>query len=267
MKSLRKYLYLYKLTIQNMFSDAGKTFIWILVGAGETFVMIFTWLVVAKDTDQIGILSKPQLIAYYIFIFIIWYIVGGTFSHMIKESIKSGKLSNQLTKPIFPYAESIIMEQGWKTFGLFSGSMVLIIFVMVLKLDLATGIKLNNVLASLPAILMGAFTFGFLQFLAGNLTHWLDRTQGLIKIVEVCTYIFGGMLAPLALMPDVIQKVSFFLPFRYIFSFPVEIFQNLINGQSTLNGYLLQGIWVILLFLLCKFTYKKGLDKYESFGN
>lgn len=267
MNVFKKYIFLYKLAVQDMFSDAGKTFVWILVGASETFVLIFTWLVVAKDTDQIGILSKPQLITYYIFIFISWYVIGGTFNHMIKESIKSGKLSNNIVKPIFPYAESILMEQGWKTFGLFSGSFVLIGFVLVLKLDLGTGINISNIMTSLPAIVMGALTFGSIQFLSGNLTHWFERTHGAIKIFDVCTYIFGGMLAPLALMPEIIQKISFILPFRYMFSFPVEIFQNLINTENVLKGYSVQIIWLITLFLLCKYTYKKGLERYESFGN
>ena len=89
---MKKYFQIYKVALLDMFSDPGKTFIWILVGASEAFVMSFTWIAVSQGKDTIGSMKTAQVVTYYLFTFILWYIIGGTFYHMIADSISSGKL-------------------------------------------------------------------------------------------------------------------------------------------------------------------------------
>jgi len=250
-----------------MFSDAGKTFIWILVGASESFVMAFTWLIVSKGHDSIGSMTISQVITYYFYLFITWYIIGGTFWHLISNSIRRGELSNTLLKPIFPYAKDILLEQGWKTFGLISGIPILILFFLVFSGNLSIEFSLIHLIISLPSIILSTLIFALLQFIIGNLTHWFQKVDGVYTVYNTTSYIFGGAIAPLLLMPLGIQKAAYLLPFRYTFSFPIEIFQSLISNSQIYLGYFLQVLWLILLIILSRILYKKGLQKYESFGN
>lgn len=250
-----------------MFSDAGKTFIWILVGASESFVMAFTWLIISKGQESIGQLTVSQVITYYFYLFITWYIIGGTFWHLISNSIRRGELSSQLLKPIFPYAKDILLEQGWKTFGLISGIPILILFFLTFSNTISIDFSLSNLILSIPAIILGSIIFGLMQFLVGNLTHWFQKVDGVFTVFNTLSFIFGGAIAPIILMPELVQKIAYALPFRYTFSFPIEIFQGTALGENYYRSLLVQCIWLISLLVISIYLYKKGLEKYESFGN
>lgn len=262
-----KYLYLYKLSIQNHFSDAGKTFVWIVVGAAESFVMAFTWLVVSNGSENIGNLKSGEVISYYLFLFISWYIIGGVFHQIIGEQIKSGKLSTQLTKPIFPYAKAILSEQGWKTFGLITGLPLLAIFIIVFNKYLVIELSLINFLSAAPAVIFGAFVFGLIEFILGNAVHWIHNPSGLHNLNDVVYMVLGGYLAPIALLPELLQDLSNILPFRYAFAWAIDIFQGRVTDTQLLLGYGVQLAWLIILYLLAKWIYYKGLRQYEAFGN
>lgn len=264
---MRKYLYLYKLSIQDHFSDAGKTFVWILVGAAESFVMAFTWLVITKDQAKVGDFNSGEVIAYYLFLFITWYIIGGVFHQIMGDQIKTGQLSSLLIKPIFPYAKAILGEQGWKTFGLITGLPLLVLFILVFNQHLEINLTWQNVLFCLPAVVMGAVLFGLVEFILGNVVIWTQNNSGLHNLNDLVYMIFGGYLAPIALLPPVIQSLSNILPFRYAFAWAIDIFQGHLSGQQLVSGYIVQTLWIIILFILARWIYTKGLRQYEAFGN
>ena len=81
------------------------------------------------------------------------------------------------------------------------------------------------------------------------------------------SFLFAGNMAPIALFPKTIKLIAQILPFRYTFSLPIEIFQQTISGKSILTGYAVQTAWIIVLFILARTLYFKGLKHYESFGN
>jgi ABC-2 type transport system permease protein len=264
---MRKYFILYKLALQDQFSDAGKTFIWILVGAAESFVMAFTWMVIAQGTYEVGGLKLSEVISYYFYLFITWYIIGGVFHQMIAETIKKGNLSMYLVKPMFPYAKPILHEQAWKTFGLISGLPILILFLIVFRDNVSLEFNIERLVLSFPAVIFGAIIFGELEFIVGNVTHWTQSNVGIHHLNDLAYALFGGYLAPIVLLPVLLQQISTFVPFRYVFAFPIDIFQGRIQSKELIQYYLFQIGWAIILWFACKFIYKAGLRKYEAFGN
>jgi len=264
---IRKYIQLYKISVNQMFSDAGKMIIWIILGAVETFVIAYTLSVIGRDNNSVGDLSISQIITYYLYFFISWYIIGGSFYHMKSNSISRGELNFHLVKPVFPFARDILVEQGWKTFGLITGIPFLILFFYLFSGNISIDFSFSRLLISLPAVFFGAIVFALMQFLIGISTVFFKKIWGLYSVYSMMLYIFGGSLAPLALMPQIIRDFSFWLPFRYMFSFSVETFQNFISNDEIIVGYVFQFIWIIILTLFSKFIYSKALKKYESFGN
>lgn len=264
---MKKYIQIYKLTSQNIFANAGKTFIWMLVGAVESLAMILIWTAAARGQDNIGSMTVSDVVTYYLYIFIIWYIIGGTFFHIISRGIYDGELSNQLVKPIFPYAEYIIREQSWKIFGLLSSIPLLGAFTYLFSDFINFQFNLPSILLSIPAIILGMLIFGIIQFIIGNITHWYQKVGGVYGIYATLEQIFGGSIVPLALMSGIFRTISIILPFRYTFSLPIEIYLSQLTRSEILIGYSIQLMWLFGLFLIAKFIYKKGLKRYESFGN
>jgi ABC-2 type transport system permease protein len=267
MKLIRKSLYFFKLSLRNFFAEAEQTFIWILVGGASSFTSIYIWVVIAEEEAQIGNVKLSDLVNYYLFYFLTWYIIGGTFKFMMEETIRTGNLSNSLLKPTFAFLREIMTEQAWKVFGLLSGIFVFVGMSMYFKDSINFSIDPIRLLHALLAIILGAIVFGSTEFIIGICAFWTNSTEGIARLYETIREVLGGALVPFMLLPQGIKNIASLLPFRYSFSFPAEIFLNQLSNTEILQGYLIQVFWVIILLLVCKIFYKFGIKKYEAFGN
>ncbi|MBI5356444.1 ABC-2 family transporter protein [Candidatus Collierbacteria bacterium] len=97
-------------------------------------------------------------------------------------------------------------------------------------------------------------------------TFWLDDIESPDNFVVFSSYIFSGQFIPLIAFPQAIQSFPLFSPFRYILSFPVEIFTGRIIGWNIPVGFALQISWCIIMIFLCRLLWKKGLIRYSAVG-
>ena len=100
----------------------------------------------------------------------------------------------------------------------------------------------------------------------GLLAFWLEHARGAATTVGIVNGLFNGSLIPLVFMPELLKRLMIFLPFRYIVSFPIELLMNSLDNLQILQGFLVLGIWMILIKLLLSFTYSKGVSKYSAVG-
>lgn len=264
---LNKIFAYYKIAVVRMFEGKMGLIIWIIVNLAYTFSSSYLWFALTKGEGSVGSLKSTDLITYYIYMFILWYIIGGTFAWSIEKNIKEGTLSNQLLKPQFSFLPDILWEQGWKSVGfLFSLPLIVLMFAFTIG-PFEISFDILSFFMSIPSIIMGGVIFGCFQLLTGLSALWLESSHGVDKVYRMFSSFLGGKLIPLAIMPESIKLVAYLTPFRYIFSFPVEIFQQQIDGSEIVSGYLLQIMWLVILIIACRIAYIKGLKRYESFGN
>lgn len=262
---MKKYLSLLKISISNKFSDPGKTVVWVVVGATEAFVACFVWVALLGAGD-----ANPQLykdvIGYYLYLFIIYYIIGGIFSWGMKDVIMKGKLSVYLVIPMFPFARAYFSEMAWKLLG-FVISVPLYIFLVgaLVGFD-SLALTSVPVLPVIGAVILGNVIFTAVYMVIGLSAIWFGRVDGLMEIIQSLTAIFGGFLAPVYLYPEYLKTLVEILPFRYIFSFSIELLQNKIVSTEMLKLFIIALIWSVLLTAFAIFFYKKSLKRYEGYG-
>jgi ABC-2 type transport system permease protein len=74
----------------------------------------------------------------------------------------------------------------------------------------------------------------------------------------------GGTILPLSMLPDPINLISWFLPYRYVFYDSISfIIGNTDQIYTTLG---IQLVWIILLYFLFKLLWKTGLRKFDAVG-
>ena len=73
-------------------------------------------------------------------------------------------------------------------------------------------------------------------------------------------------VAPLSLLPPVLQQWSVFLPFRYMVGFPIDIITGAVNRKEMMTGFLLAAIWVMLFIIVLRWLWKAGLKKNQAVG-
>lgn len=140
---------------------------------------------------------------------------------------------------------------------------------------LILGSKFGVNLPHIPAIamisvilswLLAAILTFLIDFLVLMTTFWLDDIETLDNFATFSLYIFSGHFIPLVVFPQLIQKISFFLPFRYTLSLPVEIVTGRIVSWQIISGLTIQLVWCVATFLLCRTLWKKGLKQYSAVG-
>jgi len=67
-------------------------------------------------------------------------------------------------------------------------------------------------------------------------------------------------------LPYIIQFGLQLLPFRYTLSFPVEILTGRLGSYDLRFGFLIAGIWLIVLWFVYKLAFKFSIRKYEAEG-
>jgi len=102
-----------------------------------------------------------------------------------------------------------------------------------------------------------------LMYISMFKTHTLIGSLALFAII---TDFFGGHYIPVPLMPDWLQKVSAFLPFRYASDLPLRIYSGHIAGAEAYYGILIELMWIAVLFVLGHFLMKRVTKKVVVFG-
>ena len=63
----------------------------------------------------------------------------------------------------------------------------------------------------------------------------------------ILTDILSGLVIPIPFFPNYLQKISNYLPFRYISDFPFRLYVGNVSDYEGVVGILIQIIWIIIL--------------------
>ena len=96
---------------------------------------------------------------------------------------------------------------------------------------------------------------------------WTTRVNALNQMYFVALLFLCGRMAPLELMPDWVQTLASLLPFRWMVSFPVELFLGRLTVDQALNGFAAQGVWLLLGWGLLGLIWASGVKRYSAVGS
>ena len=101
------------------------------------------------------------------------------------------------------------------------------------------------------ALFLASFSATLINDLCGLSAFWFTRVAGVSYLVQIGTTLVGGRLVPLELLPHWADTLSFVLPFRWAFGFPIEVIigpiSDGIGPSATLWG---SGMGIVLISAL-----------------
>ena len=175
----------------------------------------------------------------------------------IMELIRSGNIAYELARPLDIYNYWYFRGIAMRT----APTLLRCIPLLCVVFFLPKGFRLM-----LPPSIPYGLLFIFSLLLAillvssiSNLTYMLTMFSvsgdGIILITAVLGELLSGMLLPLPLMPDWIQRAIAILPFRGILDTPFRIYLGNISLNDIPSALLHQTIWTILLIILGKIIF------------
>lgn len=253
--------------MQNTLTYRGPMVVWAISNIISTTVFIAIWQS-STSSGSIAGYTKPELIAYYVIgLFLQWF-TGWMPFYWIKDQIKDGSIvGSVLTKPVSFYWEVFFQEAGWHIISIFMGIAATLVFFPIIGNFLVKSFSLTLFatasLASIGTIFL-IFTFSLCM---GMLAFWLTHITSIDSLFWIAKSLLGGQGIPLAFFPVSLLGLVNLLPFRYMFSFPLEIYLGKLNLPQQLYGFGLQLFWIIVFVIIYKFMWSAGRKSYSSFGN
>jgi ABC-2 type transport system permease protein len=120
--------------------------------------------------------------------------------------------------------------------------------------------------AWLPVVAVGGFTVNFMMNMTLALSaFWVEETRGLEFVYNKFLFTIGGMLMPLELFPETLQRIGHWLPLQAIVYIPAKT--AVAFDAAKLPGMLAtQAVWIAVIGVVAALVYRKGVRKLNVNG-
>jgi len=232
----------------------------------SVLIYYFLWSSVFSYTGQeiIRGFTFNEMIGYYVISMIAGLFVWVDIDKWIAEDIRKGYLVVDMLKPMTYLAQCLWFEIGLNFLGIVMNlAPVFIIGFVLFGLQVA---PLVSFVAFFVSLLMGFLIAFFISFFVGLTAFWFKEIGGLRRMRRALVVFLSGGMIPLTFFPEAMQKVFEYLPFQYIRYTSINIYLGKYIGFNLVMQLLLQLFWVVLLFLLVRWTWKTAAKKFSGEG-
>ena len=260
---MKKYLSYLRIYLLETLTYRGDLLLFTLSGVAQPVINIFIWLSISGSATTP--LTKIEFIQYFILVILIGTWTSAWAGQFISADIRLGKISPHLLKPVPFIYHQIANNLGEKIIK----TIYLLPFAVFLAQSFNFKIPLTDhfhVASFLLAIIISTLLLFIVDVCIGFGAFWLDDTTAIFEFFGICMFFFSGKFIPLAIMPKLAQQISEVLPFRYMLSFPIEIFLGKLSEKETLKGLTIQVLWLIVALSIYKLSWSNGLKRYSASG-
>lgn len=264
---MRKYKALFRCCWMDALVSRAESLVWMFGDIMPPLAMLVLWSTVYQDRLMIAGYTLSMMIVYYLGMMILETLFTPHCEEWLSHLIREGELSPFLLRPVSVIAYFIWSEISWRIlrFLLLLVPLGLVVYKLLASFSLpALGFgQIVVLLISLPCSYILHFTF---KFLLGSTTFWFIESRGLFNLFYITNSIFSGSFLPLDLFPKLVIKMSNFLPFKYIYYFPLNIALGKLVGWDLMLGLGTQVFWLVVFGSTMIFVWRQGLRRYGAVG-
>lgn len=179
----------------------------------------------------------------------------------LADRVRSGMIAVDLIRPISLKWYFFFRQMGGNLFDFFFEG-VLIAFLSWVIWELPfPGIRV--ILPFIPCLMGGIVIMFYIQYIFGLLVFWMKDGTYTNMITYALFVLFSGIEIPLWFYPDWLRTIGEFLPFRYIVHEPITIWLGQKSGREIVMTLIVQGFWLLVLYMVerCLWSFiKKKLE-------
>ena len=98
----------------------------------------------------------------------------------------------------------------------------------------------------------------------GLVGFWTTRAQALVEVVIATELLLLGRLVPMAVMPEWVQTVSVWMPFKWTFQFPIEVLIGQVGSAEVWQGLGIQLVWIVAGDGAILLAWRRALAKFTA---
>jgi ABC-2 type transport system permease protein len=239
--------------------------IWMIGLVLEPVIYLVVWRTVAESSGgQVGGFTPGGFAAYYIVLMVVMHLTQIWHMWEFEYLLRSGTMSARLLRPLHPIHEDISQNITYKFMMLIVVIPATLALILLFQPELQT--SLWAVLAFIPVVILAAVLAFLVGWLVALAAFWTTRTLAINEFYFISMFFFAGQVAPLELLPEFIRRVADLLPFRWMLSFPVELFLGRLTQQQVFEGVIAQLLWIGGAWLVLRLVWAQGVRRYGAVG-
>ncbi len=233
---------------------------------------IFLWMTIFAVVGRHGELTlagydQDAMIGYYLLTMLVRTASAtpGVAAQIARE-IRTGVFRKYLVQPIDFLEFTFLNQCAHKTVWFFSGMVPLGVVLWCCRSFLPDFPSLLAFFAFLAAVTM-AFLLAFLvDAMIGMISFWFLEISSLLFVYILMQFFFSGQMFPLELLPDPLDILAQWLPFRYFVWFPTAILLDRLTLCEILRGLMIEVVWIGVSFAVLRHMFARGVRRYAGYG-
>lgn len=180
--------------------------------------------------------------------------------YYLPNRIQNGSIANELLLPVNIHGRMLADNLGNALFQLvFHFTPAVIISVLVMGIHAPASFSM--LVLFLFSALLGYGVLWTISFVLQMLAFWLLNVWSIMTIKNVFVNVLSGSMIPLWFMPDWMTPVMNLLPFSSIYFTPVQIYLGQLTEKEIGTKFLIQLLWIGVLYLCGNVFWEKGKKK------
>ena len=262
---LRVYWVYLKTSLALQFQYRVAMAIWMLNRLVEPTVYLVVWRTVAASRVVGGGYDDDDDDAYFITLMVVNQLTFTWIIHEFEWRVRSGELSSMLLKPIHPIHSDIADNLGYKVLTLVIIAPAAVLLSVLFKP--AFELRAASLALAAAALVVAYLIRFFIDWAFALSAFWTTRTAAINQIYFLLLLFCSGRLAPLELFPGWLERITWYLPFRWAVWFPVELALGRLSPELIAAGFRMQALWLALGLLLLGAVWRLGIRKYAAVGS
>lgn len=254
-----------KLEISRELAYRLKIFSWVVADLLQPLIFAYLWSYVARSSGNVE--DTSLYFSYFFFLMIVVRIANDWSIFAVTDSVTTGSFRFQLLRPVHYIFIVASQSLGIKIFR-FAIFIPIILCIGYLWRDLlAADLTVSRAIFIVVAILIALG----LNLITGNifalLAFHLKNVQGLRTLYVNSLVLVTGEFIPIALLlPISFISAWGLLPFRYFFSFPVEIIIGIADSDQLLSGLTIGLLYLLIGIIAYVILARRSINRYEAEG-
>ena len=232
-------------------------------------LVYFLWTAIFAESGKtkVGGYDFHEILFYYVAVILYGNIVRGPqLQGVVSTDIYEGGLNRYLVFPtsyfLFKYAQNL----GRLLPAIIQLVLFGIAWVVLFDVPDSMSITPVTVLMGLVAVFLANLLFFVMSYPIQLVAFWADNVWSLAVALRFATNLLGGFLLPLSMFPLWAQDALTWLPFRFLYDFPVNATMGRVSAGEWAMGVALCLGWTAVLAAAGRLVWKRGDLQYSGIG-
>ena len=231
-------------------------------------VFIVFWIIVYQSKDSIGGLTLSETLLYYSLAPLVGFITKVYIGDQIGSEIRSGYLSSYIIRPARIWYTYFSISLARKAATLLTTVPIyLVIVISIVSWQHYNFFTFGGVVAGTLIAILTYLSLFVLDLIIGAIAFWVTDIWWFSHLKQLLFGIFAGMSFPFEFLPEHLQGLFNFLPFKFAYYIPISYLQSTRDLSNLIPDIVQLLVWTVGFTLLAGFVWKKGLIKYDAYGN